>query len=73
MESNWTSTTRAFPSEGRTVEFLLDRRECPLLGLYVSGHFRSRWAGYAPESVRLWREVQGDRPTPHHSDITSHL
>ena len=73
MESNWMSTTRAFPREGRTVEFLLDHREFPLLGLYVSGHFRSRWVGYAPESVKLWREVRGDSSAPLYSNVASHF
>ncbi|MEO6687815.1 MAG: hypothetical protein ABIS07_18445 [Dokdonella sp.] len=66
MHDIWTTTAKALPSDGMTVEFLLDERECPLRGIYAVGRFKSRWTHYSPTSVRQWRimsEVRMEVPS----------
>jgi hypothetical protein len=55
MTAAWTTTAAGLPSDGSTVEFVLDERECPLRGIYALGRFESRWTCYPPTSVRQWR------------------
>ena len=57
MPMNWITTATSLPSEGATVEFMLDERKCPMRGRYALGRFESRWTCYEPASVRQWRMV----------------
>lgn len=54
-ELNWISTAAQLPARGQPVEFMLAARECPIVGVYADGGFRSRWTHYAPELVCRWR------------------
>jgi hypothetical protein len=53
--STWISTTAALPVMGQPVEFMLESRECPIVGVYSGDGFRSRWTHYAAELVCRWR------------------
>jgi hypothetical protein len=58
-DSTWISTTSQLPARGQPVEFMLAARECPIVGVYSDGGFRSRWTHYAPELVCRWRGAMG--------------
>jgi hypothetical protein len=58
-DSTWISTASQLPARGQPVEFMLAARECPILGIYAEGGFRSRWTHYAPELVCRWRGAMG--------------
>jgi hypothetical protein len=58
-ESNWIYTASQLPARGQPVEFMLAARECPIVGVYGDGGFRSRWTRYAPELVCRWRGATG--------------
>jgi hypothetical protein len=55
QESTWIYTASQLPARGQPVEFMLAARECPIVGVYSEGGFRSRWTRYAPELVCRWR------------------
>lgn len=57
--SSWIETDAQLPARGQPVEFMLAARECPILGIYAEGGFRSRWTRYAPEIVCRWRGATG--------------
>jgi len=57
MHDDWITTACALPTDGDTVEFMLDERECPMRGIYALGRFASRWTEYAPTDVRQWRST----------------
>ena len=59
-DSTWINTTAQLPARGQPVEFMLAARECPIIGVYSDGGFRSRWTHYAPELVCRWRGAIGD-------------
>jgi hypothetical protein len=57
--STWIYTASQLPAQGQPVEFMLAARECPIVGVYGDGGFRSRWTHYAPELVCRWRGATG--------------
>jgi|KBSMisStaDraftv2_1062788.scaffolds.fasta_scaffold2276042_2 hypothetical protein len=59
-DTNWINTKAQLPARGQPVEFMLAARECPIVGVYSDGGFRSRWTNYAPEIVCRWRGALGD-------------
>jgi hypothetical protein len=58
-DSTWINTVSQLPARGQPVEFMLAERECPIIGVYAEGGFRSRWTHYAPELVCRWRGATG--------------
>ena len=54
-DTSWISTESALPADGQPVEFMLDTRECPIMGVYSQEGFRSRWTRYAADLVCKWR------------------
>ena len=69
-DSNWISTTSQLPARGQPVEFMLVARECPIVGVYSEGGFRSRWTHYAPELVCRWRGATDADRSP--IELTGH-
>ena len=61
-DTRWISTASALPVHGQPVEFVLDARECAIIGTYTHGGFLSRWTRYAPELVCKWRGAIEDAP-----------
>lgn len=61
-DPSWTSTRTALPARGQPVQFLLDGRQFPLVGIYAPGGFRSRWSCYSERRVRLWRSIANGTP-----------
>lgn len=68
MHADWISTAATLPSEGTVVEFMLEKRECPMQGVYSLGRFESRWSFYSPTRVCRWRDVA---PVPMEHDVSS--
>jgi hypothetical protein len=72
-ETTWISTASALPACGQPVEFMLDARECPIVGVYSEDGFRSRWTHYAPEIVRQWRGAEAaPRTSVEKEDASAH-
>jgi len=49
--------SQGLPREDQPVEFFLDGRDTPIVGIYGEQTFRSRWSGYAIDRVSSWRSV----------------
>ena len=61
MQSQWILRSRALPSAGKAVYFLLMDRNVPMHGTFANGVFHAHWADYRAERVESW--CADDTPT----------
>ncbi len=67
MRADWVTSSAELPHEGQQIEFVLDRREVVMNGVYVQQTFRSHWSGYEVARVHSWRPADLNSSAAVHS------
>ena len=57
----WNLTAQSLPEEGDVVQFVVERNNLVLLGVYEQSTFKSRWSDHSPDDVCEWRKM-GEAP-----------
>ena len=57
----WNLTAQTLPDEGDVVQFVVERRNLVLHGVYEERAFKSPWSNHPPDDVSEWRKV-GEAP-----------
>lgn len=57
MSALWCACAVSLPPEGDAIQFRLEGRNAFVIGTYVPGFFRSRWAEYEVGRVVSWRDL----------------
>jgi len=57
----WNLTAQALPQDGDLVQFVVERHNMVLHGVYEESAFKSRWSNHPPADVSEWRKT-GESP-----------